>query len=158
MLRIIWIAALLGLTAASANAANVEYTGTFHITKVAATQGCADNGAQVGDVFFARFRPPNLGTNGPETHLSVFQQFNTGAGALSAQLASGSLVGTAFKSVSVTQIFARAGGPYAATLRFTSQVPATPVDTTPTISIVGDWTNLAGDACTIGFAATLIKK
>lgn len=157
MRRMMTAGAVLGAMALSAQAANVDFSGTFHITKVAATPGCIENGAQVGDLFFFRFRPPNLGTNGPATKLSMFLIGGTFGAAHSATLASGSLVGTAFKNVTTTGIFA-GGGSSPATLRFTSQIPATLTNTTPTISIVGDWTNLAGDACTIGFAATVLKK
>ena len=154
MRRIGIAGAVICLLATNTMAAQVTFRGTIHFT--ALSQTCIVNGdGAVGDFAMMRFSPPNLGTNGAPTRISIFNDFG---GAQNATLASGSLVGTTFKNVTTTGIYRGAGsGP--ATLRLTSQSPSSPTKTTASMTIAGDWTDFSGDTgCTISFIGTGLKQ
>src|SRR5205809_593886 len=87
MIRATWV------MAANAVAGVVEFRGGFCLLTV--TTSCASASWNVGDCLLLRYSPPNLGTNGPTTEVSVLgQSFGD-----SYSLASGSLVGTTYKTV-----------------------------------------------------------
>ena len=154
MKRTLIAVAALAFSAATVSAAQVTFRGVLQFTAV--TQACLDAGdGQPGEVWFMRFSPPNLGTNGPSTRLTLFYELG---GAASFTLASGSLVGATFKNIETTGIF-RGVGSSPATMRLRTQVPAAPTDTTTAISITGDTTDFTGDAgCTVSFIAKGFKQ
>jgi len=145
------IGVCLGAAMSSAMAATVEFAGTFHFANL--PQACLDLGYKNGAVYLMRFRPPNLGTNGPSTRLTILSGNNTN----NILLKNGTLVGKTFKTVTATSIGGGAGSE-STTARFTKQVPAVPDDTTKTITIAGDWTNFEFEpSCAISFVATGFK-
>ena len=110
MKRLLLTALSLGLIATNAVAATVEFRGGLCLLSV--TSQCALEGYTIGDCFLLRYSPPNLDTNGPTTEFSLLG----GTSANNYSLASGSLVGTTFKSVSGKHV-GRTGSSFAATMR-----------------------------------------
>lgn len=76
----------------SASAANIGFRGGGFLSNP--TQACIDNGWGQVNYVSARYRPPNVGANGPQTFLAVHDQFS----AQSYVLASGKLT-SKFKNV-----------------------------------------------------------
>ena len=141
------LASVVCLGSSPALASNVQFFGRVHLTSANAT--CVANG-DVGNPSFMRFAPPNLGTNGPQTRLTII---NGGQNGDNFTLASGSLVGTTYKSVTRTGIGFN-GGQSTTLMRITSQVPATLTDTTPSVIIKGNIQDDYGDVgCAVGFTA-----
>ncbi|WP_237153387.1 hypothetical protein [Oryzibacter oryziterrae] len=152
MLKRVFLAALGGLSVASAHAAVVEFRGAICLTSK--TTACTADGWDVGDCFTMRYSPRNLGTNGPSTEFTLLGP----AFADNYELATGSLVGTTFKAVKGTHV-GRTGYAFSPTMKITKQTPATPTATSPTLAILGNITNF-GDTtgCTIGFSATGVNR
>ncbi len=127
--------------------ASTEFRGAFCIST--ANAACKAQGWDKGWCPFFRYSPPNVG-NGVRTEISIFDDgFSTGY-----VLNNGSLVGTAYKPVTAIKV-ARGGYTYSSTMRITSQVPRTPLATTPFINLSGNisnWDEIAG--CVVGFRAT----
>ncbi len=152
MKRMLGATVALGLMAAGANAATIEFDGGLCLT--AANAACNAAGWSAGGCFSTRFSAPNIGTNGPQTQLSIF----SGTFSLGFVLQSGTLIGTTFKQVDVTKV-ARAGGTFQSQMRFTTQSPAAPKATTNFINMVGDvnnWDDVAG--CTVSFRAAAPRR
>jgi hypothetical protein len=144
-------AAAIGLCLAANQswAGRVEFNGRFHATAANAT--CITNEDVPNPVSF-RFMPPNLGSNGPATSLSIF--YEQGAGE-NYKLASGSLIGTTYKTITATGMGASGAGSIPAKMRIRSQVPAVPTATTMKITIIGDIQNYEIDpGCKLSFIAT----
>lgn len=151
MRRFCLAAAVFAIGTASASAAT-EFRGSLCITKTNAA--CSAGGWGVGDCLLMRFSPPNVGTNGPKTELSLFGQ----AFADNYSLASGTLIGTTMKPVSAVHI-GREGYAFSTTARFTLQTPKVPTTTTESILIRGSIANF-GDTtgCTVTFRATGVNR
>lgn len=140
-------AVALCCAASQAQAGRVDFAGRFHMTAQNAACVSFGDGIQPADF---RYRPPNLGTNGTATKLTVIE----GWGAENWQIASGSLIGTSWVTVTDTGI-AGGAGQITTKMRIRSQVPATLTATTPSVTIIGDIQNFQEDTgCTISFVAT----
>ena len=141
----------LCLLAVPAQAARIEFRGTFHITS--ANQTCIDAGsAAVGHIWSLRYNPPNLGDNGPATQFSILEP--TAAVAENYALQSGSLIGTVFRPVDGAGV-ARSLFTFPASMRISSQTPATLLLTTVSVTLAGDIKEFDGTpGCRIGFVAT----
>jgi hypothetical protein len=146
MYRFAVLASVVCLASSPSLAANVQFFGRFHFTAGNATCVAISD---IQDPLFMRFAPPNLGTNGPQTRLTTIGR-QTGD---NWTLASGSLAGTTYKTVTATGMGFSAGQ-IVTKMRITSQVPATLTATTPSVILKGNVQNYAGDTgCTIGFTA-----
>lgn len=139
----------LCLLAVPAQAARIEFRGTFHITS--ANQTCIDAGsASVGEILSLRYNPRNVGDNGPATRVSVFDRFF----AENYTLPSGSLIGTVFQNVDGAGI-ARGLFTFPAQMRITAQQPATLQLSTVSVTLTGNIKDFdAEPGCQIGFKAT----
>lgn len=150
------VAALI-LSAGTASAVEVKFAGTF-LLKAKGTGCSASVPLRTQALMF--YWPPGLGTNGSDSSVLLRDWFELG-NTQHFRLASGSLVGSAYKTVTVTTIFNKGGGggnQHAATMRFSSQSPATVTSTTPDIKITGAITNWYSDAdCTVSFSAVLSR-
>ncbi len=138
---------------ATGAAAAPDYIGSMCITSVSAE--CAAVGWAVGGCSQVRLRPGNVGSNGPSTRLSFF--FDTFA--LNYTLASGSIVGTAYKDVVGTRI-GQSASQFPAQMRFRSQKPSAVATDTAVITISGnikEWDDPESN-CAIGFDAVLQKR
>jgi hypothetical protein len=147
--------AALVASAGTASAAEVKFAGTFLLR--AKSAGCSAS-IPLRSQALMFYWPPNLSTNGADSSIILRDWFDTG-NTQHFRLASGSLVGSSYKPVTVTTIFNRGGGggnQHGATMRFSSQSPATVTSTTPNIKISGAITNWYSDAdCTVSFSAVL---
>ena len=140
------------LLIAPARAVQFEWNGGFCITT--ATAACVAAGWNAGNCLSMRYSPPNVGTNGVQTTMSVFGR--TSAMAHTRQ--SGTLIGTTLQPVNVVSV-GRGGGTFTSTMRITSHVPAVPTATTDFINLVGNistWDQTLN--CTIGFRATGARR
>lgn len=98
---------------------------------ISATAGCAAQSIAAGFCVSARFVPPNFGSSGNNTHLSLFYPFYSQSASYR-----GSLVGTVFRGVTMTQIGGGAST-YPITMRIPSQVPANPA-TAAALTVIAD--------------------
>ena len=153
MVKGLAIAALAVALAAPAAAAEVEFRGAFCITTVNAA--CTAVGWVTGCNVNFRFSPRNLGDNGGQTRLSLFDGF------LSANytMASGSPNGATLKPVAGTR-FGRGVSEFNSQWKITSQqpAPATLLATSTSVTFSGTITgfdNIAG--CQISFKAAGIN-
>ena len=150
MRRTLITLAFLGASAILAHA-DTEWNGSLCFNS--ATPQCTAAGWNPNGCFNIRYAPRNVGANGPDTELSLF---NPGFAA-GFRLASGNPVSSTPYTVTIAKV-ARGGYTYPVGFRFATQIPAVPTLTTATISMTGfftDWDQIAG--CTYGFraAATL---
>ncbi len=99
---------------------------------ISATAGCSAQGVGVGNCMAARFTPPNFGSSGNATRLSLFHNYYT----QNASYFSGSLVGTVFRNVTMSQI-GNGASTYPVTMRIPSQVPANPA-TAAALTVIAD--------------------
>ena len=137
---------------APAHAVQFEWEGGFCITT--ATAACVAAGWNAGNCLSMRYSPPNVGTNGVQTKMSLFSRNF----ALSHTRQSGTLIGTTLQSVNVVSV-GRSGGTFTSTMRITSQDPVFPTATTNFINLVGNistWDQTLN--CTIGFRATGARR
>lgn len=154
MIRQIFLGSLMIVGATSiASAAPVEFRGGGFITNL--TPECIADGWSEGTYQNIRFRPPNLGTNGVQTSLSLFYSFS----AVGYVLASGNL-GAKFKNVQGNFIYAQAF-PFAnqAAIRVTFSQPVSFSNTTTDIVIGGQIKNFGDTAnCQVDFRFSLTLK
>ncbi len=148
MKRLMIALSTLCIFALPAQAARIEFRGSFHITS--ASPACVDDGYPIGYFFTFRYNPRNVGDNGPSTRLSILDPNLME----NYTLQSGSLIGTTFRLVDAAGI-ARGFFTFPAHMRITSQVPATPTLTTVSVTLNGNIQQFDSDPnCQIGFTAT----
>ena len=144
---------LTAMSITSASAATVEFRGGGFLTNP--TPECIADGWGQSNYENVRFRPPNLGDNGPQTRLAIHSLFS----AESYVLASGNLNAN-FKNV-------QGGGTFAATglygnqakVRVTFKQPATITATTKDIIIAGQIQTIGDVAgCQMDFRFSLTLK
>lgn len=130
--------------------ARTRFAGTLKIQSASA--GCLNT---VGlDTIHLVFNPPNLAGNGADTYLSLFYP----EGAENYHLASGSLVGNTYIAVQGTSIWNTAYT-FAPQMRLTNMSPAVPINTSPTIALVGDAKGWDGTpSCNVHFVATVYHQ
>lgn len=148
MKKILMAAVAVAMSASGALAGTVEFRGGFCVTAV--NSSCAAFGWTVGDCLLMRYSPPNVGTNGPATEMSLFgQSFSDNY-----SLPSGSLVGTLYKTVVGLHV-GRTGYSFSPTMRFTSQIPNPPTATTKSVALAGNITNFDDSTgCEVAFRAS----
>lgn len=150
MKRLAIVLACLAAGAGSAQA-ETEFEGSLCINAV--TAGCQPDWGP-GACFTARYAPRNVGTNGADTELSIFDR----TFAMGLRLSSGNPVAPDFYLVSFSKV-ARGGSVYRAGFKFISQSPAAPTTSTNSIILSGafsSWDNITN--CTVGFRAALTRK
>ncbi|MCB1377578.1 MAG: hypothetical protein KDK89_04275 [Alphaproteobacteria bacterium] len=147
------LATLALLAMNTAALALTEFKGEFKVT--AQNQTCTDiSGDLTVLTWKMRLMLPNLGGNDARTSLTIIQD---GVGAANYTLASGSLIGLTFQSVSFANVY-RYAGRGTAKVRFTSQRPSVPTNATTDIRIKGNIRNFDGDSgCNVTFSATGFK-
>ena len=152
ILRPILLLAALGVVTVDAQSASqILFKGDFNVT--AQNQTCTDISGDLTSVDYTMtIMIGNLGANDARTSLSVFIPY----GAANYTLASGTLVGTTFKSVTYSNVYRYAGtSPGASKVRITSMKPAVVLPDTPDIRFKGNIKNFDGDAgCDVSFSAT----
>ena len=137
--------------ASSALAAQVQFRGAILIT--AATQACLDNDdAHVGDFFDMRYSPPNVGDNGVSTRMTLL---DLGC-AQNFTLASGSLIGTTFRTVS-SAFICRGAGTGTAQMRITAQSPAN-LSAANFANITGNINTFFDPGCNVQFRGAGVRK
>ena|SRR5437868_1210451 len=146
----VFLALALGLMASNAVAGVVEFRGGFCLLTV--TTSCASASWNVGDCLLLRYSPPNLGTNGPTTEVSVLgQSFGD-----SYSLASGSLVGTTYKTVAGVHV-GRQGYGFTSNMRITSQSSVSA--TSKSVTLAGNIQNFDdATGCDVGFQASATNR
>ena len=124
--------ALVSLTA-TVEASFAQTPGHFRGSAcvITVTAGCAAQGVSVGNCMTARFTPPNFGSSGSATRLSLFSPFYSQNATFN-----GSLIGTVFKSATMSQI-GNGASTYPITMRIPSQVPANPA-TAAALTVIAD--------------------
>ncbi len=147
--------AALIVSAGTASAVEVKFAGTFLLKSK--SSGCSAN-VSLRSQALMFYWPPGLSTNGTDSSILLRDWFELG-NSQHFRLASGSLVGSTYKPVTVTTIFNKGGGggnQHAATMKFSAQSPTTVATTTPSIKISGSITNWYSDPdCTVAFSAVL---
>jgi hypothetical protein len=145
----LWLAALTaGLMSTPVYSANVEFRG--YVCLLTVTPACTVEGWSAGNCGAFRYRPPNLGDNGPQTRFSYFD----GLFAENYTLQTGSLIGTVFRTVQGTGV-GSGGWTFTATMRFTSQTPAALAATSPTVTLQGNIRTFDGIAgCDVSLRAS----
>lgn len=150
MKGLLFLGTAFAFVAQSAMAAT-EFRGSLCISSVSAA--CTAEGWNVGDCLLLRYSPPNIGTNGPKTELSLLGQ----SFADNYSLPSGSLVGTVFKPVAGTHV-GRTGYSFDSQMRITSQSPP-PSASSNSVTISGNFRNFGGTAsCNIAFRASGTRR
>ncbi|MGQ0485200.1 MAG: hypothetical protein ACT4SY_07615 [Hyphomicrobiales bacterium] len=143
---------MLALVATNAMAARVEFRGSFCLTST--TAACTPEGWVAGDCPAFRYNPPNLGTNGPSTRVSIIGEYY----AENYTLLSGNLIGTAYKTVNGTLVWS-SGATFTSQMRITSQLPAPLTATSKYVSITGNIKNFDWlPGCDIGFRAAGTRR
>lgn len=140
----------LGLMASSSLAARVNFLGAACITSV--TPECTVEGWDVGQCFEMRYRPPNLGDNGPITSIGFAYDF----AASNFTLGSGSLVGTTYRTVTSTHIFSITRQ-FPASMRLTKQTPSD-LTTAQSISVIGNIKDFDVPNCTLQFKGSVQRR
>lgn len=138
-------AAALLLTPAESWSATRKFIGGGSLTAV--STGCASEGWAAGQSFALSFVPENLA--GARTSLSLFFTY----GAMNFTLASGSAVGTTFKSVAGREIFRDYVAMTGVTMRLRTLTPANPL-TAASVFMVGDIAGFDVPGCTVSFKAS----
>ena len=150
MKRLTLFTVALGFAVANANADPVEFRGGLCLSSVNAA--CTADGWGVGDCLLLRYSPPNLGTNGVTTELSLLGQTY----ADNYSLASGTLVGTTYKTVAALHV-GRIGYSFSSTARITAQTPVSA--TSKSVSLSGNVTDFSSTVgCTVGFQAAAARR
>jgi hypothetical protein len=144
---------IVGSSVANANP-NVEFDGALCLTTV--TSQCLPMNWAIGNCAVVRLAPPNLGTNGPPTRLSMYFH---GDYAFNVTLNAGSLIGTTFQTVTATRM-GTVAVQYSAGARFTLQSPAAPTATTNTIAFLGGINNfdIDGTGRNVSFRGAVTRK
>lgn len=142
----------LASSTTAASAARTEFVGAINVLTV--TPACTNaQETSAHTIYHMRYNPANLGVVDDRTALSLHEQ----GGSQNYTLASGSLVGTTFQTVTGTFIY-RLAGTYTTTMRFTSQQPATLSVSTPSVTFVGDINNFDGvTGCTVHFRGSGVQ-
>lgn len=135
------LAAVVGAVSAAAAQTPQHFRGNACIQTVNAA--CAAEGWTVGSCAQARFTPPNYGSNGNRTGLSLFwgyygQQFT---------YAAGSMIGPTMRPLTVSQI-GNGASTYNATGRIVAQAPAAPTAATVYLNNTFSIANFSG-ACNV---------
>ena len=154
MLKNLVAAGALAVVAASpVSAAEVRFYGAFVVTEQA---GTCPNGDQVGQRFFARFRPRNLGDNPPHSDLNLFEiSFAQGF-----RLFDGAFGGS-FKQVQATFIGGGSGlnEDNPVRVKFLTQEPSPIKANTPFVNITGQIKGYDFQPnCTVTFSLALTKQ
>ena len=114
-----------------------------------------------GNIFTAMYMPPNIGSNGSGSRLTVLNvRDEQGASMALYQLATGSFKTSDGSAVTVDENNVGVGyaGSGQSQITITQQVPATPISTTISIKLVGSIAGFSGNsACTVGFNATMLS-
>ena len=115
-----------------------------------------------GNIFTAMYMPPNIGSNGPGSRLTVLLGVRDEQRASMAlyQLATGSFKTSDGSAVTVDENNIGVGyaGSGTAQITITKQIPATPIATTTSIRLVGSIAGFPSDpACTVDFDATMLS-
>lgn len=131
MKRIVIAVLAASIAAPAASAARVEFRGGLCVLSVAPTCTAMQE-TSVGFCYQMRYSPPNVGTNGPATNLSILEY----GGAQNYRLPSGSIIGTAYQAVAGTGVY-RLGFTFTSQMRITSQSPAN-LSTAAVATITGD--------------------
>lgn len=150
MKRFTYAAIAIGLLSSAASSAQVEWRGGLCITDQ--TPVCANDGWAVGQCYFLRYLPANIGDNGNKTRLTFLAQHF----AEQFTLDPGNLVGTTFQAVQGTSI-GRFGFQSPVTMRIWPQSPQSPTETTRSITLqtrIRDISGLIG--CNIDFQGAAV--
>jgi hypothetical protein len=115
-----------------------------------------------GSIFTAMYMPPNVGSNGSGSRLTVLMNVRDEQQASMAlyQLATGSFKTSDGSAVTVDENNMGVGlaANSTAQITITQQVPKVPVDTTVSIKMAGSITGFSGKPdCTVGFDATVLN-
>ncbi len=132
--------------------AETEFNGSICFTS--ANAACQAEGWNSGACFAIRYAPRNIGTNGANTELSLFNR----TFAVGFQMNSGNPVSATPITVSMAKV-ARGGYSYDVGFRFISQSPASPTQSTANITFTGQFTNwdeIIG--CTIQFRGAATRQ
>jgi len=130
--------------------AEIEFEGSLCLTAV--TTACQPDW-QKGSCFLVRYAPRSIGSNGPDTELSLFGR----TFAVGFKLPSGNPVAATPYTVSMAKV-ARGGYSYNLGFRFASQTPSAPLATSPSITFTGaftNWDEITGCTVTFRGATTL---
>lgn len=142
--------AVLSLIAPAAQAAPTHFHGAMVIVAKAGT--CADYDP-TGEELQVRFRPANVGANGPDTGFT-FLWSNGGYGAT----VPGPIT-AAYKTATITSLFDFGFTGGTEQVRFTSQAPPTITVTTPSVNVTGNLTDFDGmPGCTVTFRMTAVQR
>lgn len=98
---------------------------------ISASTGCAAEPINVGMCLTARFTPPNFGSSGNSTRLSLFYPYYSQNARFD-----GSLIGTIFRTATMSQI-GNGASTYPIAMRIPSQVPANPA-TAAALTVIAD--------------------
>ena len=151
------IGSMVAISKATAVVAYDDWYGSGVLTSI--DSATCPNGSfdqSPNKVFFARFLPANVGSNGGNTALSFLNQ----RWAQSFVIA-GTFTST-FQTVNSVTV-ARFGGPsgYTTQLKITKQTPAVVKASTPMVTLQGSITGFSGfpsnDNCAVNFSATLFR-
>ena len=143
--------ALMAVPLATSASAAVEFRGAGYLTNP--TPACLDQGWSPVEFGVARYRPPLVGGNGPDTHIA----FSQIGGAESFVLSTGAL-GTKFKAVQGGQTYS-ATGLFNARVRVTTLRPTLIDTTTQDVTIAGQIDGFdATTGCVFDFRFDLTKK
>lgn len=155
MKRSLLAIAFLFSSAATALAAQVEWLGYICITSNPLSAACVTDGIGLGECASLRFSPPNIGTNGTSTRLSLFEQH----WAENYTLPAGSLVGTTFQTVNGTGT-AKGVWTFNSQMRMTqTPAPANLTAATKTVTLTGEIQDYDGAAgCDVTFRAAVTLR
>ena len=137
-----------------ASAQNVEFRGTFVITKL--NQPCSDVGWFLGDLATLRFRPGGVGSNTVTGFSYFFPFFAEGYryGGPYTDLTQGDFVNVSGAGVGSTGNFT-----FASSLRFTSLKPGNLTANTNFVRIAGQFRDFDGTpGCNISFRGSLNRR
>lgn len=146
------LAAAMTAALATPGLAETEFRGGLCFASVNAA--CTAVGWNAGTCFSIRYAPRNVGINGPDTELSMFDDgFTVGF-----QLPSGNPVAAAPYTVNAAKV-ARGGYVHPLGFRLTAHGPAAPTTATPFITMTGVFTNWDETVgCTVNFRAAVTRQ
>lgn len=114
-----------------------------------------------GRIYTAMYMPPNVGTNGAGSRLTVLGVRDEQDGQMTEyELATGSFVTSGGSSVTVdqTNVWVGVGRSNTAQITISQQIPKVPTNTTSMIRLAGTIVGFRGDtACTATFDATVLS-
>jgi hypothetical protein len=145
--------ALLALTFSSTTvfAKDIEWLGYFCIVNKL-NQSCLDDGIRPGECATLRYTPRNMGSNGPSTRLSLYEQH----WAANYTLPIGNLIGSRFKKVNGTGI-AKGVWTFTSKMRIAKQIPRSSLTTY--LALEGDIYDYDGaTGCNIKFTAAVTRR